>query len=250
MQAVFSGSFPKDLSFPDENEDSFATALERGRIALSDGASESFDSKTWSNLLVSHFIDQPSLDADWLREAISDYERHFDLASLSWSKHAAFNRGSFATLLAIEYSVSTISIEVLAVGDTLAVLLDDTEFVTSFPYVSANEFQQRPELLSTNADLNGFIEAPDFFLKRRTTWPINKLTKPVVLCMTDALGEWALRGSECGRPVWRDLSAVSNSLDFAVLVNSGRHFRNMRIDDSTLLRVALEIDSQNELSKS
>jgi len=42
--------------------------------------------------------------------------------------------------------------------------MDGDHFIDSFPYVHAEEFQQRPELFSTNAALNTFISSPDFFL--------------------------------------------------------------------------------------
>ena len=95
-----------------------------------------------------------------------------------------------------------------------------------------------------------FLQPKIFFLKHHTTWPLNELTTPIILCMTDALGEWALRNAECSRPVWVDLATISNPSDLEMLIIQERDSKNMRIDDSTLLRISLQIIGQNDISKS
>ena len=110
-------------------------------------------------------MQEPALDTDWLFEAISAYEMQFDLAGLSWSKRGGFRPRSFATLLGIEYYEHHKSINVLVVGDTNAVLLDGTRFVSSFPYLCAGDFLKNPELFSTKPVHNEFFTAQDFFFK-------------------------------------------------------------------------------------
>src|SRR5688572_10364860 len=124
MEVAFVGQVPKDPSFPDENEDVYELEIETGRVAVSDGASESFDSRTWARLLATRFVKKPELSSNWLAQAIEDYSLSFDPAALSWSKQAAFDRGSFATLLGIEECIAHGTMDVIAIGDSLAVLLD------------------------------------------------------------------------------------------------------------------------------
>jgi len=245
MQVLFSGQVPKDHAFPDSIEDAFELAP--GRIAVSDGASESFDSKTWANLLTARFVEQPGLGASWLATVIEGYAGHYDVPNLSWSKEAAYERGSFATLLGIEERLEHRSIDVLGIGDSLAVLLDGGVFVASFPYVHSQEFQQRPELLSTKPTQNEFVTAPDFFLKHHRTWSIEGIRAPLVLCMTDALAEWALRNTEEGRPVWELLADIEKLPDFDELVLRERQAKTMRIDDATLVRVSFAKLRSDEL---
>ncbi|MGV8991270.1 MAG: hypothetical protein ACOH1Q_07685 [Thiobacillus sp.] len=240
MKVLFAGQVPKDLSFPDANEDAFVLAADVDRVAVSDGASESFDSKTWARLLTSRFVQHPELDASWLTDAVSDYLVQFDPAQMSWSKQAAFVRGSFATLLGIEHFIEHGTVDVLGVGDSLAVLLDGGEFVDSFPYVHSEEFQQRPELFCTNATLNTLFSVPDFFPRHHKTWCITDKSAPLVLCMTDALGEWALRRAEEGESVWQMLVEIENVSELESLVLQERLSRSMRIDDTTLVRLSFQ----------
>lgn len=239
MKVLFKGQSPKDFDFPDENEDAIELALDSSKIIISDGASESYDSKTWARLLVGNSIKLAELSGDWLSGLIADYEAKFDLANLPWSKQAAFARGSFATLLVIENLIED-EINLFSVGDSLAVLLNNTEFVESFPYLLSEEFKQRPELISTNSVLNTFLESPDFISKRKKTWSIKDVSNPIVLCMTDALGQWALRNCEEGNPVWQKLCDIQNEDEFNELVITERLGKNIRIDDTTLVKLSFK----------
>lgn len=239
MKIIFTGQVPKDSSFPDAIEDALLIG-DRGIIAVSDGASESFDSKTWAHLLTTKFVHLPALSPKWLADAISDYFDRFDLSQMSWSKQSAFERGSFASLLGIEQNAEDDTVDVLAVGDSIAVLLDGDVFITSFPYKHAEEFQQRPELFCTNASFNGFFSSPDFFSRHSKTWSLKRRTSPVILCMTDALGEWALRNEQEGHPVWQEMTGLERVSELEALVLRERQTRNMRIDDVTLVILSCE----------
>ncbi|QSR89358.1 hypothetical protein IT6_03505 [Methylacidiphilum caldifontis] len=248
MRVVFAEQVPKEPSFPDVNED--VLELRRsdiGRIAVSDGASESFDSKRWAKLLTARFVQNPKLDKTWLDSAISDYQTQFNPAQMSWSQQAAFDRGSFATLLGIEQLVEHNSISIFSVGDSIAVFLDGNDLIDSFPYRRAEEFQQRPELFSTNAALNDFFSSPDFSTRYYKTWSLMNRKAPVVLCMTDAIGEWFLRAAQEGNHKWRVLTKIRDISDFESLVLQERQSENMRIDDTTLVRLAFDAIDNDEL---
>jgi hypothetical protein len=240
MKLLFAGQVPKEPSFPEANEDALSTAIDIRRIALSDGASESYDSKTWAHLLTSRFVLHPELSTSWLAEAVSAYNVQFDQTKMSWSKQAAFERGSFATLLGIEQFTEHGPVDVLGIGDSIAVLLDGDEFIDSYPYERAEEFQQRPELFCTNATLNSFFSSPDFFSQHLKTWPISGRTSPIILCMTDALGEWALRNAQDDRLVWKMLNGIEKESDLEALVIRERQASNMRTDDTTLVKLLFE----------
>ena len=250
MKILFAGQVPKDPLFPDAIED--ALAYYRERFAVSDGASESFDSKIWAHLLTTHFVLFPALNPKWLDDVVSDYLDKFDLSQMTWSKESAFERGSFASLLGIEQNSEDGTVDVLAVGDTIAVLLDGDVFIASFPYKHAEEFQQRPELFCTNASLNAFFSSPNFFSRHLKTWSLKKNTIPIILCMTDALGGWALRNEREGHPVWQELRGIENVSELEALVLRERHARNMRIDDVTLVILSCETvgGDDDELSDS
>ncbi len=250
MRVVFCGQVPKDPNYPEATEDVVEIAQDAGRLAISDGASESFDSRTWAQLLVENFARSPELSSGWLSEVVRQYNERYDLSTLSWSKYAAFERGSFATLLGLEVFPSHSAVDILSVGDSLAVLLSDAEMIDSFPYSDAQQFQQRPELFCTNPSHNGFIEDSDFFSRHHKTWCFKHLKNPVVLCMTDALGEWALKMAQEGDPQWATLQSITEEAQLQSIVRTERQNKRMRVDDVTLVSIAFDGVSPHELPHS
>ena len=240
MRVVFCGQVPKDPNYPEATEDAVAIDQDAARLAISDGASESFDSKTWAQLLVGAFARSPGLNPNWLSAVIRQYSTRHDLATLSWSKHAAFQRGSFATLLGVEVCPDHSAVDVLSIGDSLAVLLSSSEIIDSFPYKDAQQFQQRPELVCTNPYHNGFVAEPDFFSRHHKNWDLKKIEHSSVLCMTDALGEWALRMAQEGSPQWETLLSITDNEQLQSIVRIEREHRRMRVDDVTLVSIAFD----------
>lgn len=248
MKVRYAGTAPKDFNFPESNEDTYALDKQTHRFALSDGASESFDSKSWAKLLVNKFIHDPAIHENWLTNEIQQYTALHDLPNMSWSKHASFERGSFATLIGVEAFHNHQTVDVLCIGDSLAVFVDELSYVDSFSYTQAMDFKQRPELLSTLASHNEFLYTADFFTTHHKTWSFSGKTSPKLLCMTDALGEWALRCAEAGDPKWEFLCSISSDVELAQFIKGARDQKLMRIDDSTLIHVDLTGIEADELS--
>ena len=247
MNVLFAGQVPKELNFPDDIEDTYERSADDNLIVISDGASESYDSKTWAQLLARRFIGNPDLTEGWLNAAIASYTARFDIGNLSWSKQAAFGRGSFATLLAINRSAEAETVDLISVGDSLAVLLNGAEFVDSFPYRQAEEFRQRPKLLSTNVTANVFLDSPDFNLAYKKAWTLHDNWEPGILCMTDALGEWALRHQEEGNPRWQQLLEIRDTTELENLVTEERSAKRLRVDDVTLISISIAGCTKDEL---
>jgi len=250
MKVLFKGQVPKDLSYPESMEDAMAFSTDNDRIAISDGASESFDSKTWAELIVESFVLDSSISKAWLVTLANQFAVNFDLPSLSWSKAAAFERGSFATLLGIENFKNLNDVEVISVGDCLAVLLDGIDAVKTYPYQSADQFQQRPNLFCSNLADNKFFQDSNFYTDHQTTWNLNGLRSPTILCMTDALGEWALRKAAEGNPQWEFLLGISNTEMLVNFVVSERASRSMKVDDVTLVSISFSRVHDDELPNS
>ncbi len=238
MEVLFAGTFPKDPSTPDENEDCLRVDTTLGRFALCDGASESFDSKAWAKILAERFIAKPEISPEWVQEAAISYSTAYNFSELSYSKQASFERGSFSTLLGVNTETVVNSIEIVAIGDTLALLVDD-EFnvLRSWPYSTAVEFEARPTLLSTQHNLNSFVSESDFVSCHRVVWSLDGFLRLTLLCMTDALGQWTLRLVEKGDPNWHKLLAARGDPDLAEIVAQARLGKAIRTDDSTLLAI-------------
>jgi len=241
MRVAFAGQVSKDLAFPDDIEDAMAFATEADRVAISDGASESYDSRSWAQLLVRRFVADTRVDLAWLDEAIAAYRKQSDFTDLSWSHQDAFDRGSFASLLGIEYLPREQQVRVCCVGDSLAVLIDSQgRRRRTFQYLCAEQFDRRPQLFSTHPARNTKLAGPDFFGSHTDSWPVYGAEPWAVLCMTDAMGEWALRHDECGRPVWSELLALHDQAGLDALVAEARESRDINVDDVTLVRLSFD----------
>lgn len=242
MRLLFQGTVPKVLEYPGDNEDAAAVDEARGRIALSDGASESYDSKTWSNLLVRQFVRDPRVGPAWVRRSAQEFAGRVNRDEISWSKQASFDRGSFATLLGIRWDPSSAVVDCWCIGDSLIALLDGSDLVQCLPYTDSTDFQRRPQLLSTNHSLNAFVSKSDFRRSLHHQWRVEHLHAPVLVCMTDGIAEWALRESVIRPGVWVQLAGIGTGEELTELVTGERAVHNMRVDDVTLVTVRLDLE--------
>lgn len=240
MKCEFSGSIPKDPNYPEANEDKFAFSEDGRRVALSDGASESFDSKLWADLLAHAFVADPKVRPEWVHSAQAEYVAAHDFQSMSWSKQAAFERGSFATLIGVEQFEEYDAVEILAIGDSIALLVDEGKLIHGWPFEDPEKFKERPTLLATVAKNNDFIEVGGFWTLHGKTFHLEKLADPRLICMTDALGEWALKDALAGGSGLAELLSVNTEEQLSALVTRERSERRMRVDDSTLLILSFE----------
>lgn len=230
---------PKDLEHKERNEDAWAVDGSVTKVALSDGASESFDSRTWANLLVCAYKEDPSFSETWLGRVLDGYLAAVDYEGLSWSKQAAFDRGSYATLLGLELAPNGAEVEVLAIGDSVAFHARGGSLLVSFPYTTVEEFDARPLLLSTLSANNTFVGEPGFYGKNTSsTWQVQ--AGDVIVLATDAVSQWALLERQPELNALSYLLNVASTEDFEAKVLSLRLAGRMRVDDSTMIRLVVE----------
>ena len=196
MRLLFSGSCPKIPLGDDINEDRWAFSAPLGTLALCDGASESFDSSVWAQILADRFVLDPAVTSGWLSDALNEYVTRHDFAAMSWSRQASYERGTFSTLLGAQHIAVNGTVEILAAGDSLAVLCDGARFVSSWPYADPERFKDRPTLFATLPEHNTFVSESDFWTTHGTHFDIGALDSPRLVCVTDALGEWLLRQTQ------------------------------------------------------
>jgi hypothetical protein len=234
LRVELAASLGKDPQRPELIEDVFAISEKVARAAIADGASESYDSGKWAKLLAHAFVLEPNVSPRWLQTLVSYYTSQTDFDALSWSAQAAFERGSFSTLLGIELLPEEHAVRVLAVGDSIALQTRQQTIVTAFPFNNPDTFACRPELLSTKSRNNVFFTEP-FVSRSWTRWQLYDGDN--VYLMTDAVGEWILKGG-AGTNL-RELELVRTYDDFAELVLWLRRVRRIRLDDSTLIRMSV-----------
>ncbi|WP_240219796.1 hypothetical protein [Rheinheimera hassiensis] len=237
MRLVFSGSVPKHTAYAEANEDHFKISANENRIALCDGASESFNSKLWAELVADAFVSNPRIGPEWLKTITGKYVQAHDFHSMSWSQQSAFERGSFSTLLGLEFQKKSRRIKVVSIGDCIALLFNGKVLVDSWPFDDIDSFKARPTLLSTIAAYNEFLDKPAFKKNLYKVFKLAELDNPILLCMTDALGEWALDKAINNDDQISELLDVNSSEALTELVLKERATNSMRIDDSTLLKL-------------
>lgn len=221
---------------PEARKEDYLAASDRlARYSVSDGASMSFDSAGWAKILACRFVRNPCLSTEWVAAAIAEFEAVHDREALAWNSQAAFDRGSFATLLGVTVDDASDTATITAIGDSIAVLVRDSCVVDSFPLQSAEQFAADPMLLSTMGQKNAFVQ--DLLASGSTsrTWELDPAT--MVLCLTDALGAWLL----CEGVVDERLAAlrrIRRTRDLRDLVDLETRAGRMRRDDATILVLA------------
>lgn len=234
MRALFVGSCAKEPDRPEANEDAYAFSSDGQRLALSDGASESYDSRLWAGLLAQKLADNPDFGQEWMESAVAAYHAEHDFAAMSWSQQLAFERGCYATLLLVEHDELNRRLDLFGLGDSVAVLTVGSEVVRAWPLDDPEKFKERPTLLSTLRAHNEFTLIPTFDSTARMRIDLSAFPEPTLLCMTDALGEWTLRTAEAEPERLSELLSIRNEEQLAALVVAERKAKRMRIDDSTL----------------
>jgi hypothetical protein len=213
------------------NEDSYRVSADL--VALSDGASISYDSRRWARGLVAQYSCSPVFSKEWLDLAIRRFSRRYHREAMPWMKQAAFDRGSFASLLGVQLSRNADGMSVFAVGDSLAVLCDGNRILKSFPYTDADQFEARPQLLSTNPAENAFLD-DEGGASLNVFWSFAAVKNPVILCVTDALGQWLLSAEDSEDRVGL-IRGLEGASAFANFVEEQRLAGKMRRDDTTLV---------------
>ena len=214
------------------NEDRWHVSEDGNICAISDGASVSFDSASWAAILVRQFVDSPVVNQEWLHNAIAKYEQAHDRLAMDWMRQAAFDRGSSATLLGTVCSEDCPTVRVIAIGDSLLAITDGEMLIQAVPYTTPEEFSQSPELLSTNALENRFLDEE----RLAQAWhdlPVASHWSPTLLLMTDAIGRWLLDMPAPDR-IARLLSIYTDE-EFDSFVEQERFEGRLRKDDSTLI---------------
>ena len=106
------------------NEDRHCVSADEMICAVSDGASVSFDSGPWAEIIARRFVENPDISRDWIAAAVEEYRKAYDRDSMSWAYQAAFDRGSFATLLGVVCSPEGRGVKVASFGDSLLAFVE------------------------------------------------------------------------------------------------------------------------------
>lgn len=240
FEVVFAGSVAKRDG--ERNEDFCLIDEANLRFAMSDGASVSYDPATWAALLCEKYLSNPTVDVHWIDDAVKSYNLSADRDSLPWMKQAAFDQGSFASLLGLRVDLDAEKIDVTAFGDSNVLIMKDGLIVEKFPVASVEDFSKAPDLLCTVESENTYLSEEVIAACVRTfdlKTVVNE-DQVAILMATDALSAWVMKSDTDIR--LNTLFSVSNEGHFAELVHQARSATDLKVDDTTMITIRIRRD--------
>lgn len=234
-------------------EDAHAFDVEAGRAAVSDGASDAFESGPWARLLVASYVHSPPTSEfnefiKWLQGRARMWNFSLDWGGLPWyAQQKALDVGGLATLLGFTLdrsarmngsngSAHDAHWKALAVGDSCLLQIRDQMVVRRFPIENTQAFDNMPGLLSTRTETTESLLADgDALAYCQGTCQVGD----IFLLATDAVAQWLYSLADLdalGMELqdWNDTLGQIEA-DFETLVKDLRARSIMRNDDVTLL---------------
>ncbi len=237
--SVHSFWLPKAGNEASEYEDAFACDERRGLFALTDGASDAFESRLFAQSLVKRFVDNPcdgGALVEWVKTCAGDWNRGISWSALPWYGLEKARIGAFSTFLGLRLKCNGkrgIRYDAFAVGDSCFFHIRRGRLIRRFPLKKSGEFGVTPPLLSTSAQYNERLAA----LGAPTS--CGGWLKPgdTFMLATDALACWFLKAYESGGNAWKvlPLLVALPTPDLEMCVHGLRSLGEMRNDDVTVV---------------
>ncbi len=231
-------TIPKTGNKTSENEDASVFSKNGSRFAISDGATEGWESGAWAKQLARAFVACPptvSNFEEWLAKEQQRWTNHEAKASAAWYVEEKQSQGSFATLVGLEIGrskkMSGWMWRTHAVGDSCLFHVNGGQIKVAFPITNVLEFDNLPSLVPSSSA----CQCPEL-LCRTGTAELGDL----LLLTTDAVAANLLALED--RPgLDLFLNAVRESIrsgDKAQLVKNLRAFQSVKNDDMTLTAIS------------
>jgi Protein phosphatase 2C len=234
---------PKAGATAAEYEDSFDYSAESGIVAISDGASNNFESRSWARLLTSAFVNHPPTEftahqlLDWVDSVAAEWSEAIPWQDLTVFEETKAALGSAATLVGLKFESPALrksegSWQCLALGDSCLFQIARGQLVKSLPIANSGDFDIHPPLLSTRTENSKLIT--DQLVTAHGGWRAGD----TFYLLTDAIAAWFLLEFEQGGSPWNILSALDEQ-SFASFVAEKRAQKLMRNDDVTVVAVSV-----------
>jgi Protein phosphatase 2C len=238
---------PKAGATAAEYEDSFDYSAESGIAAVSDGASNNFESRSWARLLTRAFVHRPPAEftapqvLDWVDSVAAEWSESIPWQDLTVFEETKAALGSAATLVGLKFESPALrksegSWRCLALGDSCLFQVTRGQLVKSLPIAKSADFDIHPPLLSTRAENSKLIT--DQLITAHGGWRAGD----TFYLLTDAIAAWFLLEFEQGGSPWEVLSSLDEQ-SFASFVDEKRAQKLMRNDDVTV--VALSVPARS-----
>lgn len=235
-------SCSKGGNAPCENEDAYSlpdadSSLQKIRIGIADGATESSFSKEWAALLVDHYKMIPDFNTNFLNIVFPEIRKawldRINYASLEWWAQQKMEMGAFASFLGIDIDLSTGITNMVAVGDSNSFVFRDEKMMAAFPILHSEIFSNTPFLISSEP-LKNATNTPLFLQSNFTL-----LAGDILVVGTDAISQWILKEVELGNyqiDQLIDLLGTKNSpSSFQIWLDEKRKTHEIKNDDTTII---------------
>jgi hypothetical protein len=229
---------PKRDSRASECEDAIGVNLDSLRFAVSDGATEGFNSRRWARYLTTAWTSAPPIELDLtlLHSQVKTLGHRLfeqkDTAGLPWYLEEKASQGAFAAFVGLHIHSSG-TWEAVAIGDC-CLIHENADYFYAFPLTTPAEFNSRPMLIPSLIDkypsLGGAVR-----ISEGTSQAGDRF-----LLMSDAIACWYLG---LGRSSPDVLSRFRSALDapdkaaLADLVADERAEQHLRNDDVAVLNL-------------
>lgn len=228
-------SVQKSGNKEEENEDAYAIGKNGNLIAISDGASDSFSSRIWAQLLSQEFINKPidfnnkEVFLAWLESIQQKWLEKIDWEKLPWFMEEKAKGGDFASLLTLTISEDRNRFISYAIGDSCLFILRENKYLT-FPIEKSNEFNNYPYLISSHGKNN------DHVFRKIKMLDCEIRENDIIIMATDSMAKWILQEYEAGSDVSTQLTKMDSEL-FKDFVKGLRRSKELRNDDSTIILI-------------
>ncbi len=221
-----SGMLPKTGNRVEENEDAVFASPDGLRFAISDGATEGWESGPWASYLSAAFIKSPPTPSsfpDWLANSRRAWVPRVLQGPIPWYATLKQQEGSFATMTGLEIRRTTQppgwGWRSVAVGDSCLLHVRGEEKLAAFPLTSAADFGNRPRLIPSSSGstcpepewLAGRAASGDLFLLA-TDAVAARLLDPVAFALALAAASESLHTKDNAPllPWLRDVQTITN----------------------------------------
>lgn len=247
-------SFPKDPTAPQEWEDAAAYSVRSGRFAVADGATESYRSGEWAELLVRAYIASfpPSVTPafpeggavepgrqqviqKWFGDQVRRWHEHAAEATNWWGRDAEKAKPPSATFAGLQFTAGPgagLSWEACAFGDCCLFQIRSRRIKLSFPLSAQDQFNKSPDLVTTAP---GRVEGS---LATLRTWTGRAFPGDMFVLASDALSACLLRLPE-SEPSLAGRIGFFGSGEFARLMTELRKADAIEVDDVAMVVVAV-----------
>ena len=236
-------------------QDAIKVNQEHSRYAVADGATRSFFSKQWAELLVDHFCEMPDLSLnaetwkEWLipiqeewykrvKERVKARNQFYLTNSLNTKESAV------STLVGLEVDKTKREWQAIVVGDSCLFHKSKVGF-RSYLIEKSEDFTSRPEAFASYAEgnlydpefISGEIQSGDLFI-----------------LATDALAKWILehKESENLEEIFNQFRQIEeNREQFTQFINQARDDEKIRLvnDDVALMLISVEESQSSEIEE-